>query len=61
MKRAGLMHNKNYETNPRGAARKREDAVSGVALAPANAKKQARFYYQNEPNVGQALSGLWKP
>jgi hypothetical protein len=57
MKRAGLMHNQNYETNPRSAAWKREDAHSGARFSASKRQKADLNLLQNEPNVGQALSG----
>jgi len=50
-----LMHNQNYETNPRSAALKREDAVSDVRFSASKRQKAGLNLLPNEPNVGQAF------
>jgi hypothetical protein len=46
-----MMHNKNYETNPRRAARKREDVISGVHFSASKRKKTSGLKLQNEPKA----------
>jgi hypothetical protein len=52
------MHHQNYETNPRSAAQKREDAVSGVRFSVSKHQKAGLNLLLNEPTDGQTISGL---
>jgi fumarate hydratase class I len=51
MKRAGLIHNQNYETNPRSATRKREDAVSGVRFSAKSRLESTSAYTTSLPGI----------
>src|SRR5579864_3487138 len=53
-KNEGEIHHQNYETNPRSAARKREDAVSFVRFSASKRQKAGLNLLPNEPKDGRA-------
>jgi hypothetical protein len=58
-----MHHHKNYETNPRSAAWKREDAVSGVRFSAIKRHKCSLNLPPNEPKLSiwsDTCSDLWK-